>query len=151
MAWFISKINYSIFQCFCWCLASTFDSSANWHFLGPFIEDKYTVKRSLPYLPKVVWLVKCFWQSLMLFQSWKTIILWNIITILNICFLCEYIFKLNLFLWCKAEFLISIITPVFSVTWSFRNHSNVLWCSRKMSYHFQYLKQLWWYTFLWKP
>jgi len=33
-------------------------------------------------------------------------------------------------------FLIAIITPVFSVTWSFRNHFNVLiWCSRNISYY----------------
>jgi len=32
------------------------------------------------------------------------------------CFLCEYIVKCNLFLWSKLNF--SIITPVFSVTWS---------------------------------
>ncbi len=37
------------------------------------------------------------------------------------------IFKhLYIFLWCKSEFS-EAITPVFSVTWSFRNHSNILW------------------------
>ncbi len=39
----------------------------------------------------------------------------------------------NLVLWCKAKFF-SIITPVLSVTWSFRNHSHVLnRCSRNIS------------------
>ncbi len=36
-------------------------------------------------------------------------------------YLCLYVLKCNLFLWCKAEFS-AAITPVFSVTWSFRNH-----------------------------
>ncbi len=39
--------------------------------------------------------------------------IWNIITILNKCFLCEYIVNCHLFLW-----IFSIITPVLSVTWS---------------------------------
>jgi len=31
--------------------------------------------------------------------------------------------------------LFSIINPVFSVTWSFRNHSNMpIWCSRNIPY-----------------
>ncbi len=51
----------------------------------------------------------------------------NIITIYNNCFLFEYNSKCNLFLWCKAEFS-EAIAPVFSVTWSFRNHSNMLIC-----------------------
>jgi len=46
-------------------------------------------------------------------------ILWNTIEIWNNCFLCY--FKCNLFMWCC---IFSIITPVFSVTWPFRNHSN---------------------------
>ncbi len=37
----------------------------------------------------------------------------------------------------KAEFS-AVITPVFSVTWSFRNHSNMLiWCSLNISYYYQ--------------
>jgi len=36
----------------------------------------------------------------------------------------------------KLNIQYSINTPVFSVTWSFRNHSNMLiWCSRNMSYY----------------
>jgi len=36
----------------------------------------------------------------------------------------------------------TIITPVFSVTWSFRNHSNMLiCCSRNISYYYQCWKQ----------
>jgi len=34
------------------------------------------------------------------------------------------IFKSILFLWWQS-WIFSIITPVFSVTWSFRDHSNV--------------------------
>ncbi len=42
--------------------------------------------------------------------------------------------------------IISIITPVFSVTWSFRNHSNMLiCCSRSIYDYYQCWKQ-----FLWK-
>jgi len=37
----------------------------------------------------------------------------------------------------KADFLADI-TPVFSVTWSFRNHSDILiFCSRNISYYYQ--------------
>ncbi len=35
--------------------------------------------------------------------------LWNIIIVLNICFLSYYILKCNLFLWCKAEFSVSLL------------------------------------------
>ncbi len=49
----------------------------------------------------------------------------NIITIYNNCFLFEYNSKCNLFLWWKAAFS-EAIAPVISVTWSFRNHSNML-------------------------
>jgi len=45
----------------------------------------------------------------------KAVILWNILTI----FYCSK-FKCNLFSW-----IFNIITPVFSVTWSSRNHSNI--------------------------
>ncbi len=40
------------------------------------------------------------------------------------CFLFEYILKCNVFLWYQSC-IFSIITPVFSVTWSFRNHNNI--------------------------
>jgi len=40
---------------------------------------------------------------------------------------CEYVFKCNLFLWCQS-WIFRIITPVFCVTWSFINHSNMLIC-----------------------
>jgi len=50
-------------------------------------------------------------------------------------------------LWMKLIF--SIIIPVFSVTWSFRNQSNMMiWCSRNIPY--QCWKQLWCFVFLWK-
>ncbi len=47
------------------------------------------------------------------------------------------VFHLNIF-WiliysCDQSWIFSIITPVFSVTWSFRNHSNMLiFCSRNI-------------------
>ncbi len=48
--------------------------------------------------------------------------------------------------------IFSIIAPVFSVTWSFRNHSNMLiCCSRNIYYYYQCWKQLCCLTFLWKP
>ncbi len=53
----------------------------------------------------------------------KTIIVLNNITILNNCFRFSYILKCNLFLWCQSWIFSS---HYFSVTWSFRNHSNLL-------------------------
>jgi len=42
----------------------------------------------------------------------------------------------------KAEVSASLATPVFSVTWSFRNHTDMqIWCSRNISYY-QCWKQL---------
>ncbi len=49
-----------------------------------------------------------------------------------------YILKCNFFLWWQS-WIFSIITPVFSVTWSFRNHSNMLICAQETFPH------------LWKP
>ncbi len=47
-------------------------------------------------------------------------------------------------------------TPVFSVTWSFRNYSNMLiWCSRNISDYFQCMKTVsyicgnWFLNFIW--
>ncbi len=63
--------------------------------------------------------------------------------------------KSNLFLWWQS-WILTAITQVFSVTWSFRNHSNLLiWCSRNISYY-QCWKHLcclifsdkWWYMYL---
>ncbi len=35
-----------------------------------------------------------------------------------------------------------VVTPVFSVTWSFINHSNmVIWCSRNVTYYYQCRKK----------
>ncbi len=63
----------------------------------------------------------------------------------NIKWIFEYILKCNLFLnflWCK----------VFSVTWSFRNHSNmVICCSRNISYYYQLLKTVVLLHIFWKP
>ncbi len=69
----------------------------------------------------------------------------NIIIILNNYVLCEYILKYNLFLW----WIFSIITPVYSVTWSIRNHSNMICCSRNISY--QCWIELCSFIFLWRP
>ncbi len=50
----------------------------------------------------------------------------------------------------KAEFS-AAITPGFSVTWSFRNHSNMLiCCSRNIYYYYQCWKQLCCLILLWK-
>ncbi len=50
--------------------------------------------------------------------------------------------KSNLFLWYKAEFWVAI-TLVFSVTWSFRNHSNTLiWYSRSFIFMLSVLKRV---------
>ncbi len=47
--------------------------------------------------------------------------------------------------------IFSIITPVFSVTWFFRNHSNMMvCCSRNISDYYQWWKQLCCWIFLWK-
>jgi len=42
-------------------------------------------------------------------------------------FLFEHILKCNLFPWSQS-WIFSTISPVFSVTWSFRYHSNILIC-----------------------
>ncbi len=42
--------------------------------------------------------------------------MWNIIRIQKDCFLCEYL--LNVIYFCDQSWIFSIITPVFSVTWS---------------------------------
>jgi len=50
------------------------------------------------------------------------------------------------------SWIFNIILPVFSVTWSFRNHCNMLiCCSRNISYYYQCWKQLCCLIFLWKP
>ncbi len=64
----------------------------------------------------------------------KTIKFQNIFTISNNSFLLEYILKCNLFLWFQ-RLIFSIITPV---TWSFRNHSNILICCSKNIYYYYY-------------
>ncbi len=72
----------------------------------------------------------------------KTVILWNIITIKNNCFLFEYILKYYLFLWWQS-WILAAITPVFSVTWFFRNHSNMLiWSPKNIYFCYQCWKQL---------
>ncbi len=50
----------------------------------------------------------------------------------------KYLLKCNLFLWWQS-WIFSIITPVSSVTWFFRKHSNMLiWCSKTMSYYYHF-------------
>ncbi len=52
----------------------------------------------------------------------------------------------------KADWIFSIISPVFSVTWSFRNHSNILmWCLTNIYCYYQCLILLCCLIFLWKP
>ncbi len=44
-----------------------------------------------------------------------------------------------------------VITPVFSVTWSFINHSNMLiWCSRNISYIIINIENVCRFVFFWK-
>ncbi len=69
----------------------------------------------------------------------KTIILWNIITNKK-KILFEYILKCNWILWWQS-YIFSIITPVFSVTWFFRNHNNMLICCSRKTYSYQCWKQ----------
>ncbi len=49
------------------------------------------------------------------------------------------------------SWIFSIIIPVFSVTWSFRNHSNMLICCSRHNSSYQYWKQLCCKILLWKP
>ncbi len=58
----------------------------------------------------------------------KNVILWNIIIIENNFSLFQYILKSNYSWYAKAQFSAATI-PVFRVTWSFRNHSDMqIWC-----------------------
>jgi len=43
----------------------------------------------------------------------------------------NFLLKWHLFLWYQG-WIVSISTPVFSVTWSFRIHSILIWCSRNI-------------------
>ncbi len=67
--------------------------------------------------------------------------------LINICFQFEYILKCNLLLWWKADFF-SIIASVFSVTRSFRNHSNMLICCSRTISDYQHWKQLYCLIFI---
>jgi len=50
---------------------------------------------------------------------------------------------MTLFL-CWQSWIFNIITPVFSVTWSFRNHSNMLiWCFLIINVVLKFLKKPW--------
>ncbi len=73
------------------------------------------------------------------------------------CFLCFWkrslLFTKAAFIWLKYYriWIFSIITPVFRVTWSFRNHSNILICfSKNISDYYQCWNQLCCLIFLWK-
>ncbi len=58
----------------------------------------------------------------------------------------------NLIYSCDQSWIFSIMTPVFSVTWSFRNHYNMMiCCSKNTYYYYQCWKQLYCLIFLWKP
>ncbi len=77
-----------------------------------------------------VWYIYVFERRL-LYSSRPSVIFWNRIAIWNNWLLFEHILTCNLFLWWQS-WIFSIITPVFSVIWSFRNQSNMLIrCSRK--------------------
>jgi len=55
--------------------------------------------------------------------------------------ICKYFSKCNLFLWSNLNFQHH---SVFSVTWSFRNHSNMMiWCFCYISDYYQCWKQPW--------
>jgi len=48
----------------------------------------------------------------------------------------------------KTDFFSEAITPVFSVTWSFRNNFNMrIWCSTNISYYWKQLSSI---LFVWK-
>ncbi len=86
------------------------------------------------------------WSTVQQKKNSKTLILFFLL--FKITFLFEYILKCNLFLWFQS-FILSIITPVFSVTWSFRNHSNMLILRFKkhlllllLSLYYKYFKKL---------
>ncbi len=69
------------------------------------------------------------------------VILWNCIITQNNFFIWMY-YKMS-FIPVMQSWIFSIITQVFTVTWSFRNHSNMLiGCSRNISYYYQCWKQL---------
>ncbi len=69
-----------------------------------------------------------YWSSLYIFTKF-----WNIVKYyynLKSMFSIAMYFKMQ-FIPLMQSYIFSIITPVFSVTWSFRNHSNMLiWCSK---------------------
>ncbi len=58
----------------------------------------------------------------------------------------------NLIYSSDAKLIFSIITPVFSVTWFFRNHSNMMiyCCLRNIYFYYQCWKQLCCLIILWK-
>ncbi len=103
------------------------------HLLSQVVPNRYgflsSVEQKRRYLEK-------FWKTVDVaidFYSFFSI-LWKSMATVS-CSQC------NLVLWCKAKFF-SIITPVLSVTWSFRNHSHVLnRCSRNISSSHQCLTQ----------
>jgi len=55
-----------------------------------------------------------------------TVILWNIITIFYFNKLSNVVYS------CDQNWIFSFITPVFSVTWSFTNHSNYYQCWKQL-------------------
>ncbi len=62
-----------------------------------------------------------------------------------------FIYVCAVCMWCQS-WIFSTITPVFSVTWSFINHSDMLiCCSRNISYYNQSWKQFCCIIFLWNP
>ncbi len=84
---------------------------------------------------EIIFMILCFWNKPLLLT--KAAIIWSKIKEK----LVKYYYHLKaiskkLFQLCKAEF------SVFSVTWSLRNHFNMLiCCSRNMYYYHQFWKQ----------
>ncbi len=100
------------------------------------------LKNSPPMLTKTAFI----WS-----KNIKRVQLWNIITILNNYFVFEYILECNVFS-VMQNWIFSIVTPVFSVSRFFRNHSNCwICCWRNISYYYQCWKQMCCLIFLWEP
>ncbi len=87
------------------------------------------------------------YQDYLIKNTVKTAILWTIITI------CVFYFNIlwNVIHSCDQNWIFSIIPPVFSVTWSFRNHSNMLIMFKKHFWLLSMLKTVVVIIFLWKP
>ncbi len=99
-------------------------------------------KKSVLCSPRLHLFKECSKSSNILLQIHTNIITKNLILLqfkelfsIWICFKIEFIHVIK-------NRIFSVITSVFSVTWSFRNHSNMLiYCSRNISDYYQCWKQ----------